>query len=109
MTKYGFENIAVVGDVIKAFDFLPMKDRDDMFMFGKVIAKGEVRNPHNGIYMFDGYTIEILGTDKNTRDRIGDIGYVPYCTMLDFADRITLKMTAADYEAFVNHLEAEEV
>lgn len=93
-----FEALANVGDVIKAYDFMPMEGRPDCYMTGKVVAKGEVMHPEYGVVMFRGYTIEIIDADEDTREaRIGDIGYVPFeVALLEYDNRIEVVATAED-------------
>jgi hypothetical protein len=93
-----FENLANVGDVIKAFDFQPMSDRPDMFLVGRVVAKGAVKHPE-GFTLFDGYTVEILDQGKENRYTIGEIGYVPFETsFLEYDERVTVVATADEME-----------
>ena len=70
-----FENLAVIGDVIRAYDFKPMVGRGDCYLEGKVVAKGLTRAG------FDGFTIEVTKTvfdDKVKETAVGEIGYVPF-------------------------------
>lgn len=83
-----FAETAQVGDKIRAFDFQPIPGRDDHFIIGTVIAKGPINHPVEGFYMFDGYTIEITGADSETDSRIGDTGYVPFESMMDYDGRV---------------------
>lgn len=83
-----FAETAQVGDVIKAFDFQPMPGRDDHFIVGRVVAKGEIHHPVEGFYLCDGYTIEITGADREDDSRIGDTGYVPFETTFDYDGRV---------------------
>jgi hypothetical protein len=90
-----FENVAEIGDTIKAFDFMPMPDREDSFLIGRVIEKGMVRNPESNVPMFDGYTVEIVrsvtGDEKYDEFRKCDIGYIPFeLFVADFDDRVSL-------------------
>lgn len=92
-----FEALANIGDVIKAYDFMPFEGRPDVYMVGKVIAKGDIyvdRDFGDGVvrnvYLCKGYTVEIIDADDDTREeRVGDIGYVPFeVTMLEYDGRI---------------------
>ena len=38
--------------------------------------------------MFEGYTIEITGADREDDSRIGDTGYVPFETSFDYDGRV---------------------
>jgi len=101
---YKFENKANVGDVIKAYDFKPMEGRPDCFMTGIVKAKGPVygvvRCGDEEIehYMYEGYTIEIIGADEDSYEfRIGDEGYVPFeVDFMEYDGRIELVATAEE-------------
>ena len=82
MLKY--ENLANVGDRIRAYDFL---GRRDSYIEGVVTRKGRIETPR-GVLMYAGYTIDI---DVDTLGgREGDVGYVPFETSLDYDDRIEL-------------------
>jgi len=83
-----FENTAQVGDTIKALDFQPMEGRDDHFIVGRVIKKGDVVHPEFGVTMFKGFHIEITGADREEDSRIGDIGFVPFEMDFDFDNRV---------------------
>ena len=64
-----FENLANVGDVIKAFDFKPMEGRPDMFLIGEVLAKGKMfKEIEEGrkVYIGDGYTVKVVGGDEDS-------------------------------------------
>ena len=66
-----FENIAEVGDTIKAYDFEPMEGRPDYFLVGTVTAKG------NGAY-----TITVTESPEHTV-REGIEMFVPFEVMFD--------------------------
>lgn len=94
-----FENTAKVGDIIKAYDFMPMTDRTDMFMSGKVIEKGMIKHPVYGHNMYEGYTIEIMGMGEENRYTKGEIAYVPFETdFMEYDERIQLVATAEEIE-----------
>lgn len=82
MLKY--QNLAQIGDRIRAYDFRGMKDA---FIEGVIIDKGPIKNEEGAYMLFDGYTIQI---DKDGADfgRVGDLGYVPFETSLDYDDRV---------------------
>lgn len=70
-----FEKLAVVGDVIRAYDFKPMAGRGDCYLEGKVISLGLTKAG------FDGFTIEVTKTvfDYKVKETVvGEIGYVPF-------------------------------
>lgn len=95
MLKY--ENLAEVGAVIRGYDFRGTKGA---YIEGKVIAKGEVKHPKTGMYLFDGYTI-IVETDGAEFDREGEEAYIPYETANDYDGRVELIDTCdndAEYE-----------
>lgn len=76
-----FENLANVGDVIRAYDFYGNREA---YIEGRVIAKGDCPA---GYYA---YTIKI---EKDGADfgREGEEGYVPFETsMLEYDDRVEL-------------------
>lgn len=86
-----FENVAEIGDTIKAFDFMPMEGRDDMYIIGEVVDKGVIIHPVHGVPMMDGYTIRITGASREDDSRIGDEGYVPFENfMLEYENRVQL-------------------
>lgn len=108
-----FENTAKVGDVIKAFDFQPMPGRDDSYLVGRVVAKGAIKHPTEGYYMFDGYTVFVLnscsGSEKYDMNRIGDTAYVPFETdMIEYDERVSVVVTEEEVELLLA-VENEEV
>jgi hypothetical protein len=83
MLKY--QNLAQVGDRIRAYDFRGGKD---YYIEGRVTAKGAIRSPQGGYMLYEGYTIDI---DVDTLGgRVGDEGYVPFETSMDYDDRVEL-------------------
>ena len=62
-----FENVAKVGEFIKAMDFRPMEDRDDMFVIGKVLRYEIARC---------GFIIECKFDTEG--QRVGDEVFVPF-------------------------------
>jgi len=83
MLKY--QNLAGVGDRIRAYDFQGGKD---YYIEGVVVAKGQIRSPQGGYMLYEGYTISI---DVDTLGRrTGDVGYVPFETTMDYDERIEL-------------------
>ena len=82
MLKY--QNLAEVGDRIRAYDF---RGGRDYYIEGVVTDKGAINTPR-GVLMYTGYTIRI---DVDTLGgREGDTGYVPFETTFDYDDRIEL-------------------
>lgn len=95
MLKY--QNLAEVGMVIRAYDFMGNKEA---FIEGKVIDKGAIKTPEGAYTLYYGYTIQI---EKDGADfgREGDLGYIPFETSLDYDDRVELIDTCdndAEYE-----------
>ena len=97
-----FENTAQVGDIIKAFDFMPMSDRPDCFLSGVVLDKGPIHVEIAGrkVYAYDGYTVKVVGGDDRYKERaIGETMYIPFeRDMMEHDDRITLVATAEEVE-----------
>lgn len=87
-----FENVAEIGDTIKAFDFEPMEGRDDVFTIGKVVAKGMVYRSFDGVEypMYKAYTIKVTASDKWSKRRKGELIYVPFESSMDYDGRVTL-------------------
>ena len=84
MLKY--ENLAEVGMVIRGYDFRGSKGA---YIEGKVIAKGAITHPTNGMYLFEGYTIKVE-TDGAEFGREGDEAYIPFETSMDYDGRVEL-------------------
>ena len=66
-----YENVAEVGDTIKAYDFQPMDGRPDRFLVGTVTAKGKTPNG------FVGYTVTVTESPEHDA-RVGLEMYVPF-------------------------------
>ena len=86
-----FENVAKVGQFIKAMDFRSYEDRDDMFVIGKVIEKGQIfvdcAFSGRKIPMYEGYTIECVYDTEG--DRVRREINVPFeVGMADWDDRV---------------------
>ena len=68
-----FESVAKVGEYIKAMDFRSFEDRDDSFVIGKVIEKGQLfvdcAFSDRKVYLYDGYTIECVYDTEGDRVR----------------------------------------
>ena len=76
-----FENIAKVGDVIRAYDFTPMAGRDDAFIEG-VVEQANCNEPG-----FNAYKITVTAekwikyeTKATKKNRVGKIVFVPHQT-----------------------------
>ena len=83
-----YENVAEIGQKIRAYDFEPIEGREDQYIEGVVLDKGWVAHPKTSQKLFKGYTIEIQADCDNDGDRIGDTGYVPFETTFDFDGRV---------------------
>jgi hypothetical protein len=70
--KLKFEGKFKVGDIIRSYDFKPMRDRKDNYIQGKIVKAGTMQQ---GAKV---YEIKISNdSGKTSGDRVGDIGYVP--------------------------------
>jgi len=104
---YKFENTANIGDIIKAFDFRPMSDREDSFLVGKVIDKGMVMHPHYNTPMYAGYTVEVL-VERDGYKKF-ETAYVPFETdFMEYDERVQRVITAEEIEMLIA-VENEEV
>ena len=86
-----FESVAKVGEYIKAMDFRSFEDRDDSFVIGKVIEKGQLfvdcAFSDRKVYLYDGYTIECVYDTEG--DRVRREINVPFeVGMTDWDDRV---------------------
>jgi hypothetical protein len=94
-----FENLANVGDMIKAFDFKPMADRPDYFLTGIVLDKGMIKHPVHGFDMYMAYTVKIVGQGEDNQYEIGEIAYVPFETdFMEYDERVQLVATKEEVE-----------
>lgn len=89
-----FENVANVGDMIKALDFRPMEGRNDSYLVGRVIEKGEMFYD-NGVPMCHGYKVYVTdsrsGSDRFDINRVGIEMIVPFeMSITDFDGRVQL-------------------
>ena len=75
MLKY--ENVAEVGDVVKAYDFEPMEGRPDRFLVGTVTAKG--KTPLG----FARYTVTVTESPSPLSNRVGEEMFVPFGIAFD--------------------------
>jgi len=79
-----FENIANVGDIVRAYDFQPMADRPECFAEGEVVEKGYI-----SAYGIDGYRIKVLTDTAFPEDPRPEI-VAPFQIMfMDFDGRVT--------------------
>jgi hypothetical protein len=85
-----FENIAKVGDIIRAYDFKPCAGRDDAFIEGIVI---DANSNESG---FNSYKVTVIvdkfkkyETKASPRNRVGRIVFVPHQTsFMEFDFRV---------------------
>ena len=98
MLKY--QNLAEVGDVIRAYDFFGTKGA---YIQGTVTAKGPIKNEDGAYMLFDGYTINIE-EDGADFGREGDIGYIPFETSMDYDERVEIVSARVDEEPDVDYL-----
>lgn len=86
-----FENLAEIGQKIRAYDFMGNKEA---YIEGTVLDKGWVKCPQTGMEMYKGYTIQIEKDGIQEQfGREGDIGYVAFETSLEYDDRVELIKT----------------
>ena|ERR1039457_2333412 len=91
MRTLKFEDVAKVGDTIRAYDFEPMEGRTDYFVEGVVL---EVHNRVSNTFRWGGsyeYTIA-CSRDSGAQgkwSRVGDKVFVPMETTFDWDGRIT--------------------
>ena len=92
-----FENVAEVGQTIKAFDFQPMPDRPDSYLIGEVVKKGPIysKMPHHDreVYLCDGYTVRVTesvtSSEMYDSERVGAEMWVPFeMAITDFDGRV---------------------
>ena len=85
-----FENIAKVGDVIRAYDFKPMAGREDCFV------EGVVEQVKNTEQYFNAYKItctkDVFGgviQKKSKNSRVGKIVFVPHeVSFMEYTGRV---------------------
>lgn len=99
MMKY--ENVAQVGDTIRALDFPQFDGRPDSYLIGEVIEKGPVYR--GDVHMYDGYTVRVTesvtGSEEYDAERRGLIMTVPFEFMMnDFENRV--ENLTSEYELF---------
>ena len=78
-----FENVAEVGNKIKAYDFQPREGHPDRFLIGIVVNKG--MTPLG----FGGYSVTV--TESSIPNRVGEEMLVPFEMFFDeFDSRVSL-------------------
>jgi hypothetical protein len=83
-----FEGKFEKGDVIKAFDFMPMDGRPDSFIIGKIIETDCVEHGYKS-YKVVMYKHVING--KEYADEVGDVAWIPHeVSFMEYDNRITL-------------------
>jgi len=72
--------LAVVGDVIRAYDFKPMAGREDCYVEGKVIAAGNVGVGYSAYEIICGRDVYdgVRQQEGEKGSRVGQIVYVPF-------------------------------
>jgi len=97
------QNVANIGDLIKAFDFDKSHDQES-FLSGIVIDKGQIYfeleypNEIRKVLMGEGYAVKIIGGDSDSDYRKGDIAFVPFEKNSDYDERVSLIATEAEVE-----------
>jgi len=74
-----FEKVAEVGSTIRAYDFKPMLGREDCFVEGRVIAKGDVGCGYKAFKIV--VTKDVFGGEvlkKGKESRLGREVFVPF-------------------------------
>ena len=79
-----FENVAEVGDKIRAYDFLPRQDGIESFVEGEIINKGYLQSYYC-------YFIKVTkriksGFDATSEDK-AELVYVPFETSHDYFEK----------------------
>jgi len=85
-----FQNVATVGDIIRAYDFKPMAGRDDAFIEGVVIDN------NNNEQGFKAFKVKVTvdkfhkyETKVTARNRVEQIVFVPFETsFMEFDFRV---------------------
>ncbi len=97
MTELKFENTAVVGDTIIAYDFEPMEGRGDSYIVGRVVAKGwidlQVSPDHLVKNAYQAFTIvaECVvrgGAKAENASILGEEVFVPFESSCDWDGRV---------------------
>jgi hypothetical protein len=85
-----FENVAKVGEIIRAYDFRPCAGRDDAFIEG-VVEQANCNEPGFNCYKITVTVDKFVKyeTKPSKRNRVGKIVFVPHETgFFDFDFRI---------------------
>jgi hypothetical protein len=85
-----FQNVAKVGDIIRAYDFKPCAGRDDAFIEG-VVENANCNEPG-----FNSFKVTVTAdkfqkyeTKANKKNRVGQIMFVPHQTsFMEFDFRV---------------------
>lgn len=80
-------NAAVVGDIVRAYDFRPAPGREACYIEGEVIAKGRVPG-----YGFNAYSIKVAKDTAYPEEdnRVGEVIYAPLETLFDWDGRVAV-------------------
>jgi hypothetical protein len=89
------ENVAEVGDVIKAYDFKPFPGRPEAFIVGKVVDKIDRNHYFFKTLGYTAYVIEChydtIAEEQTEHNRIGEKVYVPFqVSMMEYDERVKL-------------------
>ena len=85
-----FENVATVGDIIRAYDFKPCAGRDDAFIEG-VVENANCTEPGFKCFKVTVTADKFLKfeTKANKKNRVGQIMFVPFETsFMEFDFRV---------------------
>lgn len=81
-----FEGKFKVGEIIKAYDFMPMPDRPDSYIVGKIV------DDYNVQHHFHAYKVEIIEqvwAGENDYSEVGGPAWIPHQVMfMEFDGRI---------------------
>lgn len=85
-----FENLAQVGDRIKAFDFQPMRDDEGVWVKGEVVKRHEFGEMHKETLIpFSCYIVKCEESSDN-QYKVGEEVFVPYeIDFMEYEERVT--------------------
>jgi hypothetical protein len=84
-----FENLAQVGDRLKAFDFQPMRDDGGAWVKGEVVKRHEFGNKHKETLI--PFSCYIVKCEESSHDqyKVGEEVFVPYeIDLLEYEERV---------------------
>lgn len=85
-----FENIAKIGDVIRAYDFAPCQGRDDAFVEG-IVENANCNEPGFKCFKITvtADKFEKYETESHDENRVGRIVFVPHeISFMEFDSRV---------------------